>query len=523
MSRISNAPDLEDTRQVARRVALFGAVSLPTDARFRRCGPVLCRGGPNFDGVVIVSPRMTRIVSFVIAFLLYVAAYGQEGVQVRIQNRPSGLAWGTVEIPVVSSGAVEKLVLYTNGVRWAEIDGRAGIFRLELSKFLRRLRIRVDGLSAEGQLLASDEMVINDPQPPFRVRLVAVEPQVDLDDATGSLAASVTAPPGSRITSVDFYVGETLISRDTAAPYGATWNSGELGDASYARVVARDARGNEANDVQFFGSGIRETVDVVLERVPVSAPGGGSALRKEDLVLRIGADEHPIEALQSASDQPLDVILLMDSSESMLEELPVLQRAAREFSRDIIAQGGRIALVGFHQRIFWMTPFTQDVERVDHAVAQLRPLGQTHLYDAVIQMLYELQKRPGRRALVVLTDGANQGGTFGLDHMIHYARYSGVPIYPVVRNTTLQRLMRFGVGRIQSRRIGKMAEETGATWFLINRPEQLPEVYRTIARELEHQYTLMFYPPHGTIDQWYSMQVQSRDGRKLRAPHGFFP
>lgn len=477
----------------------------------------------NIGSTPIVRPGMIRICSFFVMFSLSIAAYAQDAAQVRIGSRPTGLAWGTVEIPVTSSGGVEKLVLYTNGIRWAEIDGGAGIFRLELSRFLRRLRIRIDGLSADGTLLASDEMVVNDPQPPFRVRLVAVEPDTDEEEPNGSLSASVTVPPGSRVQGVDFYVGETLIASDATAPYGASWKPEDVPGASYARVVARDSHGAEANDVVFFGSGVQESIDVVLERVPVSVPGGGKPLRQEDLVVRVEGQPHRIESLVSASDQPLDVILLMDSSESMLEELPVLQQAAREFSRDIIGQGGRIALVGFHQRTFWMTPFTRDPARIDQAVSQLRPLGRTHLYDAVIQMLYELQKRPGRRALVVLTDGANQGGDFGLDHMIHYARYSGVPIYPVVRNTALQRLMRFGIGRIQARRIGRMAEETGATWFLIDKPAQLPSVYRTIAQELEHQYTLMFYPPDAAIDQWYSLQVTSKDGRRLRAPHGFFP
>lgn len=457
---------------------------------------------------------------FLLTLLISLPLAAQEAADIRILQRPPELAFGRVDLPVRGGGNVERLVLYTNGIRWAAIDGSSGTFTLNLPKYLRRLRLRVDGLDAEGRVVGSDEVVVNDPQPPFRVRLSAIEPG---EEGQGTMSASIVSPPGIRVSGVEFWLGETLLSVDETPPWSATWKSDEVADAGYARVVARTAGGAEANDVFFFGSGARESVDVVLKRIPVSVPGGGAPLRASDVRIRIDGQDHPVEALSSASDEPLRLILLMDSSESMLEELPILQKAAREFSREIIDQGGSIAIVGFHQRTFWLTPFSRDPEQIDRAVASLRPLGRTHLYDSVIEMLFQLQKQPGRKALVVFTDGANQGGEFDLEHMVHYARYSGVPIYPVVRNTMLQRLMRVGVGRLQTRRIAQMARETGATWFLVNRPHELPGVYAKIADELEHQYTLMFYPPEVTQDSWRPLQVQARDGRRLRAPTGFFP
>ncbi|HEX8155696.1 MAG TPA: hypothetical protein VF698_21360, partial [Thermoanaerobaculia bacterium] len=141
----------------------------------------------------------------------------------------------------------------------------------------------------------------------------------------------------------------------------------------------------------------------------------------------------------------------------------------------------------------------------------------------VIEMLYELQKMPGRRALVVLTDGVDQGSAFTLDHLVHYAKYAGVPVYPVVKNKMLTRLMRFGVGYVQARRLGNMARDTGATYFIIRSERELPEIYARIARELRQQYQVVFYSDPSASDEWHPLRIESKGGHLLRIPRGYFP
>lgn len=138
-------------------------------------------------------------------------------------------------------------------------------------------------------------------------------------------------------------------------------------------------------------------------------------------------------------------------------------------------------------------------------------------------MLYELQKTQGRQALVLLTDGADQGSRFELDHLVHYARYAGVPVYPVIKNRTLSRWMRLGIGRLQARRVARIAEDTGATYFIIQREAELTGVYARIARELREQYQLVFHSEADVPDRWRSLKIVSSDGQKLRAPKGYFP
>ncbi|HSP35278.1 MAG TPA: VWA domain-containing protein, partial [Thermoanaerobaculia bacterium] len=221
--------------------------------------------------------------------------------------------------------------------------------------------------------------------------------------------------------------------------------------------------------------------------------------------------------------QPLTVVLLIDYSESMLEELPVVKEAARQFAKTLLRPQDRIAVVGFNQSVFWLTGFTNDFDAAAASVDRVKPGGETHLYDTAMEMLFELQKHPGRRALVVLTDGVDQGSKFTLDNLVHYARYAGVPIYPVIKNKLLSRWMRFGVGWVEARRLGQIAKDTGATYFIIQKERELPDVYRRISDELRQQYQIAFYSDPSSLDQWHSLTIEDRGGHLLRIPRGYFP
>jgi Ca-activated chloride channel family protein len=200
-----------------------------------------------------------------------------------------------------------------------------------------------------------------------------------------------------------------------------------------------------------------------------------------------------------------------------------VKAAARQFARTLLRPQDRIAIVGFNQRTFWLTGWTNDWNAAAEAVDRVQPVGETHLYDSAMEMLYELQKTPGRHALVVLTDGVDQGSSFKLEHLSWYARYAGVPLYPIVKNKALSRLMRFGVGYFEARRLGAIARDTGATYFIVQKERELPAVYQRLADELRQQFQLVFYSSAGAADQWHALRLDTRGGQQLRIPRGYFP
>lgn len=441
-----------------------------------------------------------------------------------ITLKPSGLVHGTLNVPVTTRPEVARTELLVNGAKFGEQTTRSMVFTVPMGGFIRRLRIRAIGYDAQNRVVGEDEMVVNDPQPPFRVKLSA---PAELP-ATGlaQLSAIPTTAPGTSVARVDFYYGNALAGSDTTAPYTISFDPSTLEASSFAVATAKTTTGVEANDVHFWGSDPGETVEVAVQQLAVSIANlpAGRVLMKDDFSLLDNGRPRQIESLIPATDRPLNVILLIDSSESMLTELPLVKKAAKDFARLIVGPNQNVAVVGFAQQTFWMTGYTSDPAEVDRAVEQLRPRGQTHLYDSVIEMLYDIQQTPGRHAIIVLTDGVNQGGSFTLDNLVDYARYAGVPVYPVVRNAMLSRLMKLPFFWAKAKRFAEMARDTGATYFIVDRSADLPGVYTKIAQELRNQYQLVFYSQAGSADQWHALTLTPKDTKlNVRIPRGYFP
>jgi VWFA-related protein len=456
-----------------------------------------------------------------VLFSLLFAVSPVEAQVVQITDKPAGLVSGLLYVPVTASEPIERLALFINGVKYSETAGRRMTVQVDVGYYIRRLRMRAVGYDAEGNVAGEDEMVVNDPRPPFRVTLQG--PAEWPESGTVELYASVMRPRGVAVSGVDFHVGETRIATAAAAPYRATIDASAFPDAVYARVVARAVDGKEANGVLFFGDRAHARAEVTVQQIPLSVAGGTAPLEAEDITLLDNGVLRQVERIVPADDEPLHVILLIDYSESMLEELPVVKKAAKEFARALLRPQDRLAVVGFNQRTFWLTGYTNDWNAVADAVDRVSPIGQTHLYDSTIEMLYELQKAPGRHALVLLTDGADQGSRFKLDHLVHYARYAGVPIYPIIKNRSLSKWMKMGVGRLHARRLQRIAEDTGATWFIIQNEGQLDAIYSRIAGELRRQYHLVFHSEAEVADQWRMLKAASSKGHVLRIPRGYFP
>ncbi|HEX7707695.1 MAG TPA: VWA domain-containing protein [Thermoanaerobaculia bacterium] len=455
------------------------------------------------------------------AIFLFLATTAVHAQTVRIMEKPSRLVSGVLGVPVSADEPVERLALFINGVKHSESVGRQMTSQVNVGFYIRRLRMRAVGYDAEGRVIGEDEMVVNDPRPPFRVSLQG--PRDWPESGAVELHAQVLRPTEITIAAVDFYVGEVLAGTASAPPYVTAVDTERFPGAVYARVVARARNGEESNDVLFFGERAHAQTDVTVQQIPLSVAGSTGPLTSDDVTLIDNGQPRPIERLVPAGDQPIHVILLIDYSESMLEELPVVKEAAKQFGRTLLRPQDRIAVVGFNQRTFWLTRYTNDWNAAADAVDRVQPIGQTHLYDSVIEMLYELQKTPGRHALVLLSDGVDQGSRFKLEHLAHYARYAGVPLYPIIKNQSLSKWMRLGVGRLQARRLGRVAEDTGATYFIIQREAELAGVYARIAGELRQQYQIGFHSEAEIADQWRTLRVVSASGKNLRIPRGYFP
>ena len=165
----------------------------------------------------MISSPLQRVVLFL---LLAAGATASLAQTVTITDKPSGLVAGTLYVPVVATGPVERLELLINGVRHSEAKGQAMTSQVNVGQYIRRRRMRALGYDANGAVVAEDEMVVNDPRPPFRVRLQA--PPQWPESGTAQLHANVIRPAEIRVSAVDFYVGEEKIATAATPPYAAT-------------------------------------------------------------------------------------------------------------------------------------------------------------------------------------------------------------------------------------------------------------------------------------------------------------
>src|SRR6185295_9942887 len=144
--------------------------------------------------------------------------------------------------------------------------------------------------------------------------------------------------------------------------------------------------------------------------------------------------------------------------------------------------------------------------------------GNTVLYDCLIQALYYFGGIKGKRALILLTDGRDEGSKYPFSQALEYARRSGVTIYTVGIGLTSKDL--------DSRvKLDQLASETGGHAFFIERALELQGVYAQIERETRSQYLIAYQSSkQGNDDKFRTVEVKvGRPGLEAKTQKGYFP
>jgi Ca-activated chloride channel family protein len=234
----------------------------------------------------------------------------------------------------------------------------------------------------------------------------------------------------------------------------------------------------------------------------------------------------------SAGQIPIDLILLMDTSASMIEKMPVAQEAALGFLRKL-RDDDRAAIVLFNDGVNIVQRLSTDRSALEAALNGLRPTGATALHNAIYVALREFgrtAKQSGdvrRQAIAVFSDGEDTASLIGFDDVLEQARRSGVSIYTISLRSPSK--VRQANGRryfSQSDYAMKtIAQETGAQAFFPERIQELSGVYGKIAAELGAQYSLAYAPKNVRKDGRFRrvvVQILSRPDARPRTRTGYF-
>jgi Ca-activated chloride channel homolog len=216
--------------------------------------------------------------------------------------------------------------------------------------------------------------------------------------------------------------------------------------------------------------------------------------------------------------KPISVALVVDTSGSTAKDWQYEVKSIRKFLNALFKEGNEsdaASLFTFNYDVTMQQGFTRNAPRLEDRLRGIKPEGGTSLYDAIFHASQQLQRRDGRRVIVLVTDGGNTTGVRAYKDAKEAAQRADVVMYPIVvvpidndagRNTG-------GEHALQT-----LAGDTGGRWFDPTIGDQLDKTFTEILRDLRAQYMLGYYPKNLPADAPRFHPVRVEIARKdLRA------
>jgi VWFA-related protein len=223
--------------------------------------------------------------------------------------------------------------------------------------------------------------------------------------------------------------------------------------------------------------------------------------------------EQPITYFAS-DDVPLELIVAVDISGSMAPSMPKLKKAVKDFLQAVPSKN-QVTLLGFNDSVFALTRKTTDLDERVRAVDRLAPWGATALYDVIIRAVDMLGRQIGRKALVVFSDGEDQGSHVALEDVERKLQASDVTLYMIAQGR--------GISQEYLRKtMQRLTVPTGGRTFTTDNVDQLHGAFDELLDELSKQYLLGYQPSNAKRDDtWREIRVEVDGHSNVRARQGY--
>jgi VWFA-related protein len=243
-------------------------------------------------------------------------------------------------------------------------------------------------------------------------------------------------------------------------------------------------------------------------------------LRKEDFEIREDGRKQEIRYFARDTDLPLTVAMPMDVSGSVRQALDAEREAAGRFFDVVLRPTDHALLLGFSSTLVLWQDFTSSTVRLSNSLAQLhavpfrglpaigQPMPGTLLYDAVYQTaLNKLKSEPGRKAMLIISDGLDNGSRMHLEEALEAVQETNTIVYAICYDQKF-----FGCEFLKS-----LAEPTGGRMFDAGkRRKSLGEIYQSIEDELRSQYAIGYVPINQAHDGKFRKLAVKVDSPGLR-------
>jgi Ca-activated chloride channel homolog len=236
-------------------------------------------------------------------------------------------------------------------------------------------------------------------------------------------------------------------------------------------------------------------VDVKLVNVYVTvtdlhgAPIAG--LKKENFSVKEDGREQTISVFDKESAVPLSIALAIDTSLSTRHDLPLEQASAKRFAKAILRPVDALSVFGFSESVLQTTLYTSDLRRIDEGIDHVRLGAATALFDAVYLASRSLDRRQGRKVMVLITDGGDTISKYDYKEAARAAEEAEALVYSIIVVPIENSAGRETGGE---HALIQLSEDTGGKYYYATSMAQLDDAFHEISDELRTQYLLGYYP-----------------------------
>ena len=283
----------------------------------------------------------------------------------------------------------------------------------------------------------------------------------------------------------------------------------------------------------------------VLFNVRTKRGGLVPDLPKEEFTVFEDGKEQKIKAFTRETNLPLTIGLLVDVSRSQERLIGIEQAASRQFFTSVLKPKDLAFIISYGQDAELLQDFTNSGKLLSRALDGLKlnapvmapqaspvpgayqPRG-TILYDAIVLAAEEqLKGQVGRKVLVLITDGDDQGSRYTEKRAIEAAQRADAIIYSVYY---VDRAFYNGYGGISMGGgagepvLRHMSDDTGGRVYTVDRSHSLVEIYNEIERDVRSQYSIAYAPTNSNQDGTFrKIEIRTSNKEfKVQARKGYY-
>ena len=452
------------------------------------------------------------------------AAIGTGEQSIRLLQPPPGLITGKLRVEAATTGAVSRVSF--------ELDGRPVLAKsrppysveLNLGDQPRAHTLRALALAEDGRKLAEDEIQLNVGPHRFAVRLVEPEAGKTYQSSVRALA-QVEVPEGEKLDRVELFLNDDRVATLYQPPFSQPLFLPKGREITYVRAVAFLDGGNSTEDLVLINApDFTHRVNVDFVELYTSVVDGRGrpveGLGKDDFKVIEDGVPQQVRRFERVEDVPVYAGILLDTSASMGEgeKLDMAVSGALRFFQQVITPKDRAAVITFADQPTLAVRFTNQESVLAGGLAGLTATGSTAFYDSLVFALYNFGGVKGKRALVILSDGKDEGSRYTFTEALEYARRSGVALYTVgIGLSTREADVRL--------KLSRLADETGGRFFFIEKASELERIYDLIQKELRSQYLLAYQSSQeADSDKFRTVEVKmAKPGMEAKTVRGYYP